>query len=63
MRIRTFFFFYKKLKKFLYRYAELVAKHGKLDPLVNIDLRPEKRVKVTFTYGDSSEERPVDVYR
>uniref|UniRef100_A0A336MA02 CSON014162 protein n=1 Tax=Culicoides sonorensis TaxID=179676 RepID=A0A336MA02_CULSO len=45
------------------RYAELIAKHGKLDPLVNIDLRPEKRVKITFTYGDSSEERPVDVYR
>lgn len=51
------------LRLFLYRYTELVAKHGKLDPLVNIDLRPEKRVKITFTYGDSSEERPVDVYR
>jgi len=29
-----------------------VAIHGKLDPLVNVDLTPEKRVKVTFTYGD-----------
>lgn len=45
------------------RYNELVAVHGKLDPLVNIDLRPEKRVKVTFTCGDISEVRSVDVYR
>lgn len=45
------------------RYSQLVAVHGKLDPLVNIDLRPEKRVKVTFTYGDVSEVRSVDVYR
>ncbi|XP_055621014.1 tubulin-specific chaperone cofactor E-like protein [Toxorhynchites rutilus septentrionalis] len=45
------------------RYFELIAVHGKLDPLVNIDLRPERKVKITFTYGDSSEERTVDVYR
>ncbi|XP_058466734.1 tubulin-specific chaperone cofactor E-like protein [Malaya genurostris] len=45
------------------RYFELTAVHGKLDPLVNIDLRPERKVKITFTYGDSSEERTVDVYR
>lgn len=45
------------------RYADLIVIHGKLDPLVNIDLRPEKRVKVSFTYGDTSEVRPVDVYR
>uniref|UniRef100_A0A6B2EK88 Putative tubulin-specific chaperone e n=1 Tax=Phlebotomus kandelakii TaxID=1109342 RepID=A0A6B2EK88_9DIPT len=45
------------------RYAELVSVHGKLDPLVDIDLRPEKRVKVKFTYGDTSEIRSVDVYR
>lgn len=45
------------------RYNELIGKHGKLDPLVNIDLRPEKRVKVTFTCGDTSEVRSVDVYR
>jgi len=45
------------------RYNELVAVHGKLDPLVSIDLRPEKRVRVTFTYGDTSEMRTVDVYR
>lgn len=45
------------------RYNELVGVHGKLDPLVNIDLRPEKRVKVTFTYGDVTEVRSVDVYR
>lgn len=45
------------------RYNELISVHGKLDPLVKIDLRPEKRVKITFTYGDTSEIRPVDVYR
>lgn len=45
------------------RYNELIAKHGKLDPLVNIDLRPEKRVKVKFVYGETSEVRSVDVYR
>lgn len=45
------------------RYFELVATHGKLDPLVNVDLRPEKRVKVTFTCGSNSEVRSVDVYR
>ncbi|XP_034938738.1 tubulin-specific chaperone cofactor E-like protein [Chelonus insularis] len=45
------------------RYAELVGIHGKLDPLVNVDLTPEKRVKVKFTYGDLVEVRCVDVYR
>ncbi|KYN31031.1 Tubulin-specific chaperone cofactor E-like protein [Trachymyrmex septentrionalis] len=47
----------------LAKYSELVAIHGKLDPLVNVDLTPEKRVKVTFTYGDLVEVRSVDVYR
>ncbi|XP_012339274.1 tubulin-specific chaperone cofactor E-like protein [Apis florea] len=45
------------------RYSELVAIHGKLDPLVHVDLTPEKRVKVTFTYGDLVEVRSIDVYR
>lgn len=45
------------------RYEELIKVHGKLDPLVNVDLRPEKRVKVTFTCGDNGEVRSVDVYR
>lgn len=45
------------------RYFELVQIHGKLDPLVNVDLRPEKRVKITFTCGSKSEVRLVDVYR
>lgn len=46
-----------------FRYFELVSIHGKLDPLVHIDLRPEKRVKVRFTCGNNSEIRSVDVYR
>lgn len=45
------------------RYFELVARHGRLDPLVNIDLRPEKRVKVKFTCGCNTDVRLVDVYR
>ncbi|CAH0560824.1 unnamed protein product [Brassicogethes aeneus] len=45
------------------RFAELVQIHGKLDPLVNIDLKPEKKVKVTFTCGQKSEVKTVDVYR
>ncbi|KAK0082498.1 hypothetical protein PV325_001302 [Microctonus aethiopoides] len=45
------------------RYAKLVGIHGKLDPLVHVDLTPEKRVKVKFTYGDLEEVRSVDVYR
>ncbi|KAF7996834.1 hypothetical protein HCN44_002480 [Aphidius gifuensis] len=45
------------------RYAELVGIHGKLDPLVHVDLTPEKRVKVKFTYGDLVEMRCVDVYK
>lgn len=44
-------------------FAELQAKHGKLDPLVKIDLRPEKKVQVKFTFGERSEIRYVDVYR
>lgn len=47
----------------VFRYFELINIHGKLDPLVNVDLRPEKRVKITFTCGSNSEMRPVDVYR
>lgn len=46
-----------------FRYFDLVSIHGKLDPLVSIDLSPERRVKITFTYGNTSEERTVDVYR
>lgn len=45
------------------RYWELVGVHGKLDPLVSVDLRPEKRVQITFTCGETSETRTVDVHR
>ncbi|EDW61706.1 tubulin-specific chaperone cofactor E-like protein [Drosophila virilis] len=44
------------------RYAELLAVHGQLDPLVNVNLKPEKRVKVIFTYNEVSESRFVDIY-
>lgn len=55
--------FYDSKSDIFFRYFELVSIHGKLDPLVNVDLRPEKRVKVTFTCGNNSEVRSVDVYR
>lgn len=45
------------------RYAELVAKHGKIDPLVKIDLRPEKKVQVKFIFKERVENRFVDVYK
>ncbi|KAM7342194.1 tubulin folding cofactor E like protein mlt isoform 1-T3 [Cochliomyia hominivorax] len=45
------------------RYNQLVAKHGQLDPLVNISLKPDKRVKIILTYQDKSENRLVDIYR
>ncbi|EDW02037.1 tubulin-specific chaperone cofactor E-like protein [Drosophila grimshawi] len=44
------------------RYAELLEVHGQLDPLVNVNLKPEKRVKVLFTYNEISESRFVDIY-
>ncbi|XP_052895810.1 tubulin-specific chaperone cofactor E-like protein [Anopheles moucheti] len=45
------------------RYYELIGVHGQLDPLVNIDLRPERKVKVRFTFEDQAIERTVDVNR
>uniref|UniRef100_A0A8W7P148 Ubiquitin-like domain-containing protein n=1 Tax=Anopheles coluzzii TaxID=1518534 RepID=A0A8W7P148_ANOCL len=45
------------------RYYELIGVHGQLDPLVNIDLRPERKVKVRFTFEDKAIERTVDVNR
>ncbi|XP_065201611.1 tubulin-specific chaperone cofactor E-like protein isoform X2 [Planococcus citri] len=45
------------------RYTELVSIHGKLDPLVNVDLSPERKVKVAIIYGTLVEERSIDVYQ
>lgn len=45
------------------RYSELISKHGKIDPLVKIDLRPEKKVQVKFIFKDRVENRFVDVYK
>ena len=38
------------LSRFPYRYAELEARHGKLEPLVEVSLKPEniRTIKVTF---------------
>lgn len=45
------------------RYAELISKHGKIDPLVKIDLRPEKKVQIKFIFKERVENRFVDVYK
>ncbi|GLH11693.1 Tubulin-specific chaperone cofactor E-like protein [Gryllus bimaculatus] len=45
------------------RYNDLVAVHGRLDPLVQVDLSPEKRVKVHVTCGEQSEVRCLHVYQ
>ncbi|CAG9804600.1 unnamed protein product [Chironomus riparius] len=45
------------------RYSELISKHGKIDPLVKIDLRPEKKVQVKFIFKERVENRFVDVYK
>lgn len=46
-----------------YRYADLVAIHGRLEPLVNIDLSPERRVKVNITCGQTTEVKSINVYQ
>lgn len=45
------------------RYTDLVGIHGKLEPLVNIDLSPEKHVTVTVSCKEISEQRCLDVYQ
>ncbi|KAI5731263.1 hypothetical protein M8J77_007156 [Diaphorina citri] len=45
------------------RYLDLLSVHGKLDPLVNIDLKPERHVKVTIRCGNLLQERNIDVYK
>ncbi|KAJ1522603.1 hypothetical protein ONE63_001783 [Megalurothrips usitatus] len=45
------------------RYGNLLGVHGRLDPLVNIDLSPEKRVKVKIIWGDKSEVKSINVYQ
>uniref|UniRef100_A0A0A9X3S2 Tubulin-specific chaperone cofactor E-like protein n=1 Tax=Lygus hesperus TaxID=30085 RepID=A0A0A9X3S2_LYGHE len=45
------------------RYNDLVGLHGKLDPLVSIDLSPEKRVKISLIHGNKSETKCLDVYQ
>ncbi|KAL7641087.1 UNVERIFIED_CONTAM: hypothetical protein RMT77_008224 [Armadillidium vulgare] len=44
------------------RYNELVTKHGHLDPLVNVSLKPKKSVQVTIVYGDIKVNRTLSVY-
>jgi len=45
------------------RYNDLVGIHGKLDPLVNIDLSPARSVKINLVFGSKTESRSVDVYQ
>ena len=47
----------------LLRYHELVSVHGRLDPLVNIDLQPATHVSVTITHKDGRREEVLNVYQ
>lgn len=44
------------------RYSELLSVHGKLPRLVDIDLKPERHVKVTIKCENLLQERSIDVY-
>lgn len=41
----------------------MVRVHGKLDPLVSVDLTPESEVPVTIVCGDRCERHTLDVYQ
>lgn len=43
------------------RFAELVAVHGLLDPLVNVDLTPEKTARVSIYYKNECREETINV--
>ena len=43
------------------RFDELVAVHGLLDPLVNIDLRPDMNIKVNIYHKDECREESISV--
>ncbi|CAG0880525.1 unnamed protein product [Cyprideis torosa] len=45
------------------RFHDLVAKHGMLDPLAEIDLSPQTEVTVTIHKGDDRTIRTVSVYK
>nr|CAD7200169.1 unnamed protein product [Timema douglasi] len=45
------------------RYNELVSVHGELQPLVNVDLSPKKKVRVMFTCGEMRDIRCISVYQ
>ncbi|XP_071525510.1 tubulin-specific chaperone cofactor E-like protein isoform X3 [Panulirus ornatus] len=44
------------------RYDELVCQHGKLDPLVEVSLQPEKEVHVTIRFGEITIQKVISVY-
>ncbi|XP_076037456.1 tubulin folding cofactor E like protein mlt [Oratosquilla oratoria] len=60
---RAFIRFYQDHDVKPTRYHELIAKHGELDPLVEISLRPEKEVTVTIRHGENSIQRTINVYQ
>lgn len=52
---RAFIRFYLDINDKPKRYHELVAKHGKLNPLVNVNLAPKKKAKVNIVYQEQRE--------
>lgn len=45
------------------RYHELVAVHGQLDPLVNVNMAPDTHVKVTVCHKDAARVEVIKVYQ
>jgi len=45
------------------RYEELVRAHGRLEPLVKIDMRPSTHVKVKISYKEALREEVIKVYQ
>ncbi len=45
------------------RFNELVSVHGRLDPLVSIDMKPSTLVKVKISHNDFLREEVIKVYQ
>ncbi|CAL4121187.1 unnamed protein product [Meganyctiphanes norvegica] len=62
MAERSFIRHYKQQSERPKRYDELVSQHGDLEPLVEVNLKPEKYVKITVRYREKVLEKTLSVY-
>ena len=60
---RAFIRFYNEADSRPSRYDELVSVHGHLDPLVNVNMRPDTHVKVNIVHKEESREEVIKVYQ